>query len=204
MAPGTRPRSPRGEGERLHDEILAAAEQLLVDTGSEAAVSIRAVADAVGVTPPSIYRHFQDKDQLLAEVVGRHFAALDAFIEDAVHGLDDPIDAMVARGRAYVRFGLEHPEHYRLMFMSRTTGYKGEDVLEAGAFGHLVQGLRAAIDAGEIDDPGDVHRAALHVWANVHGLTSLLIAKPMFPWPDLDELIDEHLAYCLVARVTDR
>ncbi len=48
------------------------------------------------------------------------------------------------------------------------------------------------VDAGSIEDPGDLRMAALHVWASVHGLTSLLIAKPGLPWPDLDDLIEEH------------
>jgi AcrR family transcriptional regulator len=64
-AANRRPRLPRGEGRRLRGEIMAAAERLLIDTGSQEAVSIRAVADAVGVTPPSIYRHFADKSELI-------------------------------------------------------------------------------------------------------------------------------------------
>ena len=65
---GRRPRLPKGEGRQLRDEILVATERLLLETGSAQAVSIRAVADAVGVTPPSIYRHFADKTALIFEV----------------------------------------------------------------------------------------------------------------------------------------
>jgi AcrR family transcriptional regulator len=53
-SPSRRPRLPKGEGRQLRDEILAVAERMLLETGSQEAVSIRAVADAVGVTPPSI------------------------------------------------------------------------------------------------------------------------------------------------------
>ena len=60
-----RTRARRGEGERLREEILDAAERLLIETGNRDAVSIRAVAEAVGVTPPSIYLHFADKTELL-------------------------------------------------------------------------------------------------------------------------------------------
>ena len=75
-----RRRAPRGSGDLLRDEILDAATQLLLDTGHAKAVSIRSVAERVGVTPPSIYLHFQDKDALLDAVCARgpvrrrHFA----------------------------------------------------------------------------------------------------------------------------------
>ena len=73
MSPPGRPRSPRGHGDQLRDEILQAADELLGETASEEAVSIRAVADAVGVTPPSIYRHFPDKASLfLAAAMAQH------------------------------------------------------------------------------------------------------------------------------------
>src|SRR5262245_16481485 len=88
---GRRSRAPKGEGPRLRDEILDACERLLLATGSAQAVSIRAVADAVGVTPPSIYRHFADKTTLIFEVCQRHFNTLDKRIDDAVSGIDDPV-----------------------------------------------------------------------------------------------------------------
>src|SRR5687768_7046220 len=114
-----RPRSRRGEGERLREEILAAAEALLVETASEDAVSIRAVAQAVGVTPPSIYRHFADKDMLLLEVCRHSFSHFGAALEEAL-ATDGPVEQqMVELGRAYMRYAREFPEHYRIMFMAR-------------------------------------------------------------------------------------
>jgi AcrR family transcriptional regulator len=114
-----RTRARRGEGERLREEIIAAAERLLIRSGDAEAVSIRAVADAVGVTPPSIYLHFTDKIELLFAVCARHFQALDHYMEKAVAGVDDPVEPLLRRGRAYIRFGLENPEPYRILFMSK-------------------------------------------------------------------------------------
>ena len=113
-------------------------------------MSIRAVADATGVTPPSIYRHFTDKQHLLFEVCARQFERLDDVIEAACAGIDDPLEAMRARGRAYVRFGVEHPEHYRIMFMgpAYATPDDWNDLLASGSFAHLIDGLRAVADAG--------------------------------------------------------
>ena len=195
----TRERARKGEGDRLREEILEAAERLLLETGSEDLVSIRAVARATGVTPPSIYRHFEDKTHLIFEVCARHFALFDETMRAASEGIDDPVLAMQARGRAYVRFGIEHPEHYRIMFMGPSYAAPAQwaDLLSSDSFAGLVAGIQAMVDAGIMEDTGDVVNTALHVWANIHGLTSLLVARPDMPWPELEPFIDEHLALCL-------
>src|SRR4051794_538206 len=94
ITPAARSRARRGEGQRLRDEILVAATQVLADTGSEQAMSIRAVADAAGVTPPSIYMHFADKTDLVYAVCERHFAELDAHVEAALVGITDPVERL--------------------------------------------------------------------------------------------------------------
>jgi AcrR family transcriptional regulator len=190
--PRTRPRSRRGEGERLREEILDVAEQLVVKAGNADAVSIRAIADAVGVTPPSIYLHFPDKEALVFAVSERRFEEFDATIETAGATTSDPVESLRRRGRAYVQFGLEHPEAYRVLFM---TGYDGQDPLEAfrgagaRAFQHLVDAVQRGIEAGALR-PVDPLLAAVGVWTSVHGITSLLISMPEFPWPDREQLLD--------------
>jgi AcrR family transcriptional regulator len=192
-----RTRSRRGEGERLRHEILDAAERLLIETGSEDAVSIRAVADAVGVTPPSIYLHFADKNELLFEVCEKHFDQFDRYLEAAAGESDDPLESLRLRGRAYVQFGLEHPEQYRILFMGKPgetpVDFEATRMRRIASFDHLVQGVQRCIDAGAISARDPV-LVSMGMWAAVHGVTSLLISKPGFPWPDLDTLIDHVLA----------
>jgi AcrR family transcriptional regulator len=194
-ASARRTRARRGEGERLRDEILDAAERLLIDTGNRDDVSIRAVAEAVGVTPPSIYLHFADKTELLFAVCEKHFEVLDRHLEEAAHGTDDPLESLRVRGRAYVQFGIDHPEHYRILFMGKpedTPEYFGDERLrQSASFGHLVEGVQRCIDAGLIT--GDPLLIALGLWSVVHGMTSLLISKPDFPWPPVDQLVDHVL-----------
>ncbi|MGQ0432226.1 MAG: TetR/AcrR family transcriptional regulator [Microthrixaceae bacterium] len=199
----SRRRASKGHGELLREEILATAERLLLETGSEEQVSIRALAQATGVTAPTIYRHFEDKTHLMFEVCARQFALLDAAIEAAVAGIGDPLVAMHARGKAYIQFGIDHPEHYRIMFMgpAYTTPGQWSDLLATGSFAHLVDSLTEAIDAGLLVPTGDPFTTALHVWANIHGITSLLVARPSMPWPDLEGFIDEHLDLCLRASL---
>jgi len=181
-----RRRAPRGEGERLRDEILAATERLLVAKGSVDDVSIRAIADAVGVTPPSIYMHFADKEALVNAVCERHFRELDRVCARAMKGVADPVKAVRAMGRAYVRFGLDHPEEYRILFMAKEFDANRDTYLERlkglSGFNHLVAAVQRCMDEGAFVR-GDAFTAACTLWAAVHGITSLLIAKPNFPWP---------------------
>jgi AcrR family transcriptional regulator len=201
-----RPRARRGDGDLLREEILVAAERMLLETGSEEAVSIRAVAKAVGVTAPSIYRHFEDKTNLLFEVCARQFAAFDEALISAVEGITDPVDATYACGRAYVRFGMEHPEHYRIMFMlpDRATPDKWDDVMATGSFAVLTNRIAQMTEIGVLPDGIDSFEMALHVWSNIHGLTSLLVSRPTLPWPELDTFIDDHLAMCLGGAIAPR
>ena len=191
-APSRRPRARKGEGERLRDEILKATERLLIKTGDQEAVSVRAIAQAVGVTPPSIYLHFADKSELIFAVCARHFLALDEAIESAAIGASDALDELRLRGLAYVRFGLDHPEQYRILFMSKPSAtpeaWTGEVMLENAAFNHHFEAVQRAFP-----DAPDPHLVAIGLWAAVHGVVSLLISQPDFPWPDVDALVDHML-----------
>ena len=191
-----RRRAPRGEGERLREEILAATERLLISTGDAEAVSIRSVAEAVGVTPPSIYMHFSDKAELIFAVCERNFAAFDAILEEAGNSTGDPRESLRRRGLAYVRFGIEHPEQYRILFMSSTAAlpkdWTPERLVGTLVFDHHVAAVQRCIDAGEIA-AGDPVLIATGLWAVVHGITSLLVAKRTVGWP-VDELVGHLLS----------
>jgi AcrR family transcriptional regulator len=184
MTPAARARARRGQGQLLREEILDATERLLAETGDEDQVSIRAVCKAVGVTPPSIYLHFDDKEALLLEVCRRDFAAFDAALESASTGIDDPLEALRRRGAAYVAFGTEHPEQYRVLFMSKKHTHRIDgEVVGSAAFEHLVVGVQRCIDAGAFR-PVDPVNTAVSIWSALHGVTSLLIAMPDFDWPE--------------------
>lgn len=197
MTVAPRPRSRRGEGAQLRAEILDAAQGLLVETASEDAVSIRAVAERVGVTPPSIYRHFADKDRLLLEVCHHSFDQFAAALEGPA-AATDPVERITAVGRAYVHYALDFPEHYRIMFMARfelsAQEYAEEMIRDESTFAVLLRTSQDLIDAGLVR-PGLAERGALHVgimfWSAVHGLASLFVAKPGLPWPDRDQLVED-------------
>lgn len=190
-----RRRASRGSGEELRGEIVEATKRLLADSASADAVSIRAVADAVGVTPPSIYLHFADKDALLSAVVVDVFAELDAAMLAAAEGVDSPMARLCAYGQAYVHFAVEHPEHYRIAAMDpcpRTDQEALDEVLTDSAFDHMRQAITDCIEAGYFPK-GDPLPLALDLWTAAHGLASLMIAKPYLPWGDRDAVANRVL-----------
>lgn len=176
----------------MREEILDASEHLLVEKGHEDAVSIRDIAAAVGVSPPAIYLHFPDKETLIFAICERQFAILDARLQDALVGIDDPLDALRRGGEEYVNFGLEHPDAYRIMFMGHPAmeGRHAELVERTGLcmFQHLVDAVQRAIDGGALRSDVDAVDGAIFLWTGMHGLTSLLISLRDFPWPDRDDM----------------
>ena len=201
-APVRRSRAARGEGEKLRDDILDAAELLLVRVGNEDDVSIRAIADAVGVTAPSIYRHFSDKEELLKQVCERRFADLNATFDGAVRSAVTPLDRLRELGRAYARFALEHPEQYRVLMMTmseRSVRGDTEGFPQGNAaFQYLLDAVVACKEGDFFRPDAEPLRTAVVLWSAIHGLVSLLITRPRFDWPapsaELVELVmDTHM-----------
>ncbi len=196
-----RRRSARGSGDQLRDEILDAATELLLETGHAKAVSIRAVAQRVGVTPPSIYLHFADKDALLDAVCARYFEKLDEEMQRVAADQTSTIEVLRAQGLAYVRFARKTPELYRIATMGE--GNPGSDVdvtLASSAFQHMRASVEALIAEG-VYPQGDSTTAALELWAAVHGVAALLIAKPYLPWGDAEEFADRVLSAVCCGRI---
>ncbi len=184
-------RANPGEGHRLREQLLEAAEQLLVEAGGEHAVTLRAVAQRVGVTTPSVYRHFPDRASLVSAVCLRVWSGLGERMQAAADEYDDPFQALGARGRAYVRFGLDHPVQYRLLLLRPVVSPHSTAEVEAAQVCHraVVVAVEDCVRAGVLH--GDPVTIALSLWATAHGCVSMLIARPPFPDPhDLDMFID--------------
>jgi AcrR family transcriptional regulator len=201
IQPLRRRRAPRGSGEQLRDEILDAATGLLLETGHAKAVSIRSVAQRVGVTPPSIYLHFADKDALLDAVCARYFEKLDEEMQRVAAHQPSTIDVLRAQGLAYVRFALKTPELYRIAMMAESR--PGSDVdmaLNTSAFVHMRNSVEALIAEG-IFPAGDPTTAALEMWAAAHGVAALLISRPYLPWGDVEGFADRALAAACMGHI---
>jgi AcrR family transcriptional regulator len=176
------------ERDEVRGKIMDAARELFAAEGIEA-VSMRKIADAVEYSPTIIYQHFVDKDALLRELCGEDFGALaDTFGEIA--SVTDPIERIEQIGLAYGRFGIEHPNHYRLMFMTPFHGKKldAEEMSKKGnpdedGYAFLRQAVTEALAAGRYRSGlTNADLISQVFWAAVHGLVSLQITKANDPW----------------------
>lgn len=216
-ADGRRQRNARGEGPRLRADIVSAALALIDRTGSDEAVTLRAVAREVGIAAPSIYPHFPDRDAIATAVVAQVFDELADAIRSGVESAGaDPVDRLVAGCEQYVMFGLTHPARYGVLFSERlisradpalycqevAIGPGGRPVLAFGAeaFALLVDGIEECVRAGDSAST-DVVADGTAVWVALHGTVTLRSTLPRFPWPEPVSAFVRQLVLQL-ARVT--
>ena len=151
-------------------EIAAAAREILEDEGPDA-LTMRRIAERLGIRAPSLYKHFPDKASLEAAIISAACEEQAEAFERAVEGSDDPLAAL---GAAYRRFALAHPHLYRLM----TDQELRRDLLAPGV--EQRAGLPVYRAAGE---DADRARAA---WAFAHGMALLELANRFPPAADID------------------
>jgi AcrR family transcriptional regulator len=187
---GTKERRER-ERQETREKILDAAREMFATNGIEA-TTMRAIAERIEYTPTAIYHHFKDKNELILELCHGDFRSL-AQQFTKIGRIDDPVERLRRIGRAYVEFAIEFPHHYRIMFMTTLPVHDHEDEAkgnpEEDAYAFLVATVREAIEQErfrpELDDADQV---AQIIWAGVHGLVSLHLAKCKDEWVEWRDL----------------
>lgn len=179
------------EKEALRQEILDAARDLFVQEGYEN-VSMRRIAEKIDYSPTTIYLYFEDKADLLFHICEETFTKLVTKGEKILAEKTDPLTKVKRIGRNYIEFGLKHPNHYKVTFMVQHSHEemkkRYENSMGHRAFELLRSSVEECIKTGIFRkvDPGMASQA---LWAGVHGITSLLIAKPFFPWVEKQKTI---------------
>ncbi len=185
------------EKESLRRKILDAARSLFVQGGYEN-FTMRKLANRIEYTPTTIYLYFRDKDELIGEVCEESFRGLLKELERIGDAFDDPVETLRAGCRAYVNYGLSHPDHYRVSFMTPSVRELDPEELRqlnekypAGmaAYNFLRTSVETCIGQGRFRKL-EADAVTQAVWAAIHGITSLLIAKHAINWVKPDRLID--------------
>ncbi len=167
----------------LANALLGAAGSLLAEGGARP-LTLRAVARRAGVSAMAPYRHFADREALLAAVAADGFARLAAALETGAEGAT-PGERLFNAGLAYIRFALTNPALYRLMF--------GPDLPDKGRHPVLVDNGAAALAAcrrlvGACADgetpPEAIERRTAAKWAQVHGIAGLMLDGLLDDLPD--------------------
>jgi AcrR family transcriptional regulator len=172
-----RTRKPRGQGASRRGEILDAAKRLFIEEGF-AQATMRRIASEVGVSPTALYLHFADKDAILKAIAEDFFSELLVLLRHSQRSDLPPLVRLRAGLRAYIEFGLERADEYRLTFNNareRGLARPCEDVDVADlSFEVLVTSVHDLMEAGMFrrNDPVLV---AESLWICMHGVTSAAI-----------------------------
>ncbi len=199
-------RKAKGDGHLRRAEILSAAERIFIAQGYEGA-TIRKIADEVGVSSTALYMHFQDKDQILLEICDRAMSELLAINLRISTRPGDPVARVRDMLGAYMRFALDNPNAYRLMFcaasMAHSPRRRDATVQLGDRCFEKFSGVVGEIAADGRLRAGDVQTVTQTLWAACHGLISLRIAKPDFEWSPVDTAMDVMLEGLLFGLVSD-
>ena len=179
--------------ENLRQEILDVAREMFATEGYES-VSMRKIADKIEYSPTTIYLYFKDKNELLYQICEETFAQLGQQIRAISEPETDLLVRLHKGLRAYIEFGLAHPHHYQVTFMSPkfshpTDEYHFEGSMGERTFNFLRSEVATCMQAGKLKQ-GDVDAISQAIWAGIHGITSLLIGHVDFPFVEKDKLID--------------
>jgi AcrR family transcriptional regulator len=165
----------------LRRAMLDAARKIFVAEGYEN-FSMRKLAEEVEYSPGSVYLYFKSKEELFRSLVEESFARLAVTLTVPRNGQDgsDPAEQLRRGLWTYVEFGLRNPNDYRFAFMIQPPLEKRPYKVHA-AFEMLRHMVRRCVEAQRFPN-ADVETTAQALWASVHGITSLLIQRPAFPW----------------------
>jgi AcrR family transcriptional regulator len=179
----------------LRQEILDAASELFVRDGYEN-VSMRRIADKIEYSPTTIYLYFRDKAELLEQVCEETFARLSQMMARLLDQPGDPVERLKRGLKAYIKFGLENPHHYRATFMMPLPEgfdphqHKKADSAGIQAFDFMRRSVYDCVAAGKFRQV-DVEVVSQTLWAGIHGVVSLLITHcDGFPFVEADKLVD--------------
>ncbi len=184
---GVKERREREKSE-TRDKILDAARELFVNEGYEG-VSMRKVAEMIEYSPTAIYVHFADKEELFRELCHQDYARLAQVFQSSVMS-NEPIERLKQIGAIYIDFGTNYPNHYKFMFMTPHPPHEPDEVdremmgnPEMDAYAFLKWAVQQAIVAGCFrEELRDAEVISQTLWASVHGVISLQIAKGDDKW----------------------
>ena len=188
----------------LRRVLLRSSVELLDERGLSA-LSLREVARRAGVTHSAPYHYFADRSALVAAVAEEGFKVLTSALENARGPLPNPADQFKAIGCAYVRFALENPSYFRVMFRPELTALKGCDDpkhVSQQAFAILVETISECQSKG-LAPAGNPMSLVIITWSLLHGLASLWLDGPLSCSPLAESMNAQQLAAVVTETISE-
>jgi AcrR family transcriptional regulator len=192
--------APRYHHGDLRAALLRSALEILTEQGV-AALTLREVARRAGVSAMAPYRHYTDKDALLAAVAEHGFRMLEQRLSDAPRS--SPAEGLVVQGMAYVRFAMDEPALFRLMFGPFMRSFDAHPALKEAAHGARAALTRAVAAATPEADEATREDVALACWSLSHGLASLIVDGRLMDAAADPEAVAARLTEVLEAGVNN-
>jgi AcrR family transcriptional regulator len=169
------PRRPYHHG-NLRETLLQGAVRVIAEAGP-AAFTLREVARRAGVSHNAPYRHFRNKDALLAAIATQGFRELTRAMRGPGERHLKAIDKLKQSGLAYVAFAVRRPEHFTVMFDAPVVTSEDPEYAQASqeSFNTLVKHIQICQEEGQLP-AGDTLERALYAWSLVHGIAKLAVA----------------------------
>ena len=192
----------RLRGVDRREDILNHAAALFVTHGP-AGTTTRMIANAVGISQPSLYAHFETKEVLALALSARSFDVLESRIEALRAAALSGLERLEALIRGYIDFALSEPAAYQIAFMIVGPVNKAKPDLFSrqpglSTFNSFLDEVASLQEEGFLR-PGPLVLTTQSLWASMHGICALLIACPNFPWGDIRAVIDFHVKVLLEA-----
>lgn len=182
----------------FRERLCEAAAKIFMEKG-EQGFTLRELASALGVSPMTPYRYFADKDEILAAVRARAFLQFAHTLEAAYAKGTDVISRANAAGEAYLKFALENPGTYKLMFdMNQPEAGKYPELEAAAQRARLTmtRHIPGLIEAGVMQ--GDPELIGHVFWVTMHGAVTLQLTGKLDPGCDMRKILDS--AFAALAR----
>jgi AcrR family transcriptional regulator len=169
--------------------VLSAARKVLLRDGSFR-FSLRAVARELGCSPGAIYNYYADKEELIAASTAAAFTKLGARLS-RIKKTADIGDKVRKMGELYVQFGFANPEDYAIAFTVPVAGSRSKPDTPHPIYFLVERVIADAVEAGELfGSPSEIVQV---MWMGWHGLVSLMLQRPNFPWAARRRLISAIL-----------
>lgn len=163
-------------------------------------LSMRKIAAEAGITATSIYLHFKNKDHLLHTLMDESIQELNERLESVASAVDDPVNRLEKMAGEYIRFAYQNPQKYQIIYWVRgeeMKRYPREKFRAARRGYHILEdAIREANDKGIIEEVSP-HIAAYVIWAELHGVMSVVLSKRLDVRIDTQAFLDEALEHVI-------